>query len=343
MSAFLILYFYFAINNPERYGLTTNIIRGEYLIMKPNTLNNVAIVILNYNNANLSIQTTKHLIKDLRELHIIIVDNCSKDNSKEILSNEFYNTENVPLIFNKTNYGYAHGNNVGIEYAQSMGCIDYVAIMNPDVLLDVCIIDKLVKALEDDSNIGFITTEVYYNGVYNIPNECAWRIPTLFELVTFCTFLGYIGSHYLTKMGCSYNSQGYYSSDYYKNKRIALVDAVQGCFFMGRISTFMLVGKLDENTFLYYEENILASKIKKIGKSNAVLLGNYIHHNHHEKDVKLIKKTSKIFDMTCLHKSRGYYIKQYSRYSLFTKTALIAFLKIDYFIRKIVVSLTFED
>ena len=137
--------------------------------MATDLLENVAIIILNYNNPELTIKATRSLIDDKRGPHVIVVDNLSKDNSKVLLEYEFKNTDKVHLIFNDVNYGYAHGNNIGIDYAEKLGSIRYVGIMNPDVILSIDIIDKLVEALEDNINIGFITTEVYYNGVRQDP------------------------------------------------------------------------------------------------------------------------------------------------------------------------------
>ena len=311
--------------------------------MATDLLENVAIIILNYNNPELTIKATRSLIDDKRGPHVIVVDNFSKDNSKVLLEHEFKNTDKVHLIFNDVNYGYAHGNNIGIDYAEKLGSIRYVGIMNPDVILSIDIIDKLVESLEDNINIGFITTEVYYNGVCHIPNKCAWHLPTILQILTFYTILGYIASHFLTKLGYKYNSQGYYSEEHYKNKRIAFVDVVQGCFFMGKLSTFLNIEKLDSNTFLYYEENILASKIKKIGKRNAVLVANYIQHNHKGKDKKLLRIDSKIFDMSCLHKSRDYYIVNYSDFNDIIKSLLRIFLKIDFYFRKIGIKILYKN
>ena len=42
------------------------------------------------------------------------------------------------------------------------------------------------------------------------------------------------------------------------------VEVVSGCFFMIRKDILELVGNFDNTTFLYYEENILACKLKSI-------------------------------------------------------------------------------
>ena len=95
----------------------------------------VLIVILNYG----TFQMTINLIKELRaELEydnysIMVVDNCSPNESAEILA---ANSSALNYIFyaNKTNSGYAAGNNIGIRYGINNGYI-YTWILNNDVEL----------------------------------------------------------------------------------------------------------------------------------------------------------------------------------------------------------------
>ena len=310
--------------------------------MKKN-MENVALIILNYNSADLTIKATRHLLQFKTELKLIIVDNCSKDNSQKKLELEFKNIKNVHLVFNDTNFGYAHGNNIGISYVEKLCNIEYVGIMNPDVIVDIVTLEKLKDILQSDDTIGFLTTETYYNGKYMIPNECAWRLPSNGQLIVFCTVIGYLCRHFLTRLGFKFNFQNHYKPEHYRVKNFAYVDVVQGCFFMGKLKTFLEVGKLDENTFLYYEENILGEKVRKLGKKNAVIVNHYIQHNHQVKDASLIKRDNKIFDMTCLHNSRDYFIREYMETNIFVKMLLRGFLNLDFYLRKFVVNLTYKN
>lgn len=312
-------------------------------MMPSKSLYDVAMIVLNYNSCILTVNAVNHLLSFNSELQVIIVDNSSTDNSKKILTSEYIGISNVHLIFNDNNLGYAHGNNIGIEYARNLENIKYIGIMNPDVLADISVIEELVKVLNIHNDIGLITTAVYYNGKYFIPNQCAWRIPQIIDMLTLGTFIGYISVHFLSRFGYKSNTQGYYFPEYYSNKKLVFVDVVQGCFFMGKLDTFLVIDKLDEHTFLYYEENILAAKIRKLGKNNAVLTKHYIQHNHHEKDKSLQKRDSKIFDMTCMHNSRDYFIREYTDYNQFFKFLLRRFLNMDFYIRKMVVKILYKN
>lgn len=298
-------------------------------------LKRTAMVILNYQSPDLTISAARHLLGFGTGLRIILVDNCSGDGSKERFEKEFSGNALVHLVCNEDNRGYAHGNNVGIEYAQSLGDIDFVGIMNPDVVADADVIARLADTLEKQEEIGLITAETYYNGVYRVPNDCAWHLPTSGQLLRFCTLPGYVMNRLCKWVGKKYNDQNGYAPSYYEGKTIAPVEVVQGCFFLGQLSTLCEIGKLDEATFLYYEENILGAKLKACGLQGAVLVGNYIRHNHHEKDKSLQRRASKIFDMTCLHRSRRYYIQKYLSCHAMVKSLLLLFLDIDFEIRKL--------
>lgn len=311
--------------------------------MKKETLSDVALIILNYNTSLLTINTIRFLLDSDSDVQLVIVDNCSIDDSRNKLSKEFSNVENVHLIFNDFNKGYANGNNIGIKYAKSLNNIKIIGVMNPDVTVDISVVRKMKRILLNRQDIGLITAKTYYNGVLRSPNECAWKTPGIHNIMLMSTIVGFFVKKILNFMGKKDNFQGSYDDDYYEQEEIVKVDVVQGCFFMSRLTTLDAVHYLDDKTFLYYEENILAKKIKDINKINAVLTTDGIYHNHIEKDCRLVKRKNKIFDMACMNASRDYYILNYSSFNCI-KIYLIRFiLCIDFYIRKIVVFFLFKD
>ena len=298
-------------------------------------LGRTAIIILNYNSAHLTVSATKHLLSFNAGLHVIIVDNCSSDDSKELFETVFTHEPFVHLVYNKDNCGYAHGNNVGIDYAEKLGFIDFVGIMNPDVVADANVIARLIYALDTHKDIGLITAECCYNGIFNVPNDCAWRLPTLGQILSSTTLLGYVMKSFCKLLGWRYDGRNGYYPSYYEGKKLAEVEVVQGCFFMSRLSTLLIIDKLDESTFLYYEENILGAKVIAHGLHNAVFVGQTIHHNHQEKDKRLQRQANKIFDMTCMHGSRRHFIKKYFCCNAIVKRMILLLLDIDFAVRKL--------
>lgn len=72
---------------------------------------------------------------------------------------------------------------------------------------------------------------------------------------------------------------GEYKEEDYKKSRLE-VECVSGAFFVIKYSLLKKVGYFDENVFLFYEEDILASKLKKLGYKEISL--NNINFKHFE-------------------------------------------------------------
>lgn len=101
------------------------------------------------------------------------------------------------------------------------------------------------------------------------------------------------------------------------SEAIHSVFAVQGCFFFGRLELMRAIGGFDERTFLYYEEDILAEKVRSRGLKNAVLWDFWIEHNHQVKEASLESARQRLFHMRCEFESRCLYLREYAKYRLF--------------------------
>lgn len=211
----------------------------------------LAIIILNYNNYNLTIALVNH-IKQLK-YPICIVDNASENDSWEILNNAFGKQKEIFLIKSKTNGGYSKGNNIGIRYAiKKIPSLKYIAIMNPDIeLCDNFTFEKLCTVLEQDEQLAGITAITIFNNILDSKNTCASKLLTSKQLVIadIKGFSKIVSRHYKRLKA---NRNG-----------VAYVDKIQGCFFIIKRDAFEKIGLFDENVFLYFEEDIIAYKLKK--------------------------------------------------------------------------------
>ena len=288
-------------------------------------LNSLAVIILNYNSSELSINAAKNILNLETGAKIIVVDNCSTDNSQETLDRELGNIENVYLEFSKSNKGYAAGNNIGIRAAEKLEA-DTVLIMNPDIEVpDAQILYEMYACLAKNNDMGAVTVKTIFNGTVREPNECAWKFMTPEYLMFGGTILGkfLLKPQFLKKEEC--------------NDGVTYVDVVQGCFFMIRMDNIRAAGYLDEHTFLYTEESILAKRLEKIDKKNAVLTNFYIKHNHREKNKRLVKYKNKLFDMKCFYQSRKYYITAYSNMNRTFQIVARIVLSVDFEIKKMMI------
>ncbi len=100
----------------------------------------VSIIILNYNAGKLLLNCVESIFSSTYENYeVILVDNCSTDNSHKECKNKF---NNIHLIENPKNLGYCEGNNVGIRNASG----EYLLILNPDTIVESDLIGKFMSA-----------------------------------------------------------------------------------------------------------------------------------------------------------------------------------------------------
>ncbi len=90
----------------------------------------VCIVIVSYNVRSLLTQCIDSVHLALRGLSgdIVVVDNCSKDDTVEYLQKHY---PDVQLIVNQDNVGFAKANNQAIRQTSS----EYVLLLNPDTVV----------------------------------------------------------------------------------------------------------------------------------------------------------------------------------------------------------------
>lgn len=288
-------------------------------------MNNLAIIVLNYNSYLETIDCVRKLISFCEDFKIVIVDNSSTNDSYKIISNEFQHYTNVSVIESYENGGYGKGNNFGCRYAVAhYSDVDTLAIMNPDVRLEnIEIINNMLNTLRDNPDCAIVgASTISSDGVF-IPGYSIWNIPNDKEVVM----------NYATPLkrsrSCKMISNG-----------IAAVDCVLGAFFMTPLNKFVELGMFDENMYLYNEENVLGIKCKQKGYSVLWLINDYYIHgiskNKNEKKVNKLKKFINMQKLThASYISRRYLIRKFYK----NKTLKLLFLDFVYVICTIATTL----
>ena len=112
-----------------------------------------SIIILCYNGLGYTRQCLKSIEDCTPEPHeIILVDNGSTDGTPDFLRQYAEEHENVVLVMNDSNRGYAAGNNQGIKVAQG----DYVVLLNNDVVVTHGWLGRMIGHLEGSGEIGMV-------------------------------------------------------------------------------------------------------------------------------------------------------------------------------------------
>lgn len=110
----------------------------------------VSVVITTYDSANSIKACLTHLLgQHYQPLEVVVVDNASSDQTRELL-NQF--RDRIGIILNEQNVGFAAAQNQGFSQAKG----DWLLSLNPDVILDVDFIAQLIAASAQDGKIGTV-------------------------------------------------------------------------------------------------------------------------------------------------------------------------------------------
>lgn len=278
----------------------------------------------------MTISNAEQILQFGRNLSIVIVDNCSTDNSVVDMREHFKEEKDVYVCSSKSNSGYAAGNNYGIKFiSEQLPNVEAILISNPDIYIPcIDIIEKMYSALSENRTIGAVTVQTIYNGKIREPNECCWKYLSMSRLLMMSS----------VTLGRKVKHSRYKEFKMDENG-VCFVDVVQGCFFMSRVKSLLEIEGFDENTFLYGEEQILAKRFNRAGYYNVVLPQYYVQHNHQEKDKRLKSYDAKVKDIRHYFDSRKYYVREYMDCSKWKKFLARYVLDIDFQIKKLLLHL----
>lgn len=252
----------------------------------------IGMVIVNYNDY----ETTKRLldnVKDYKVLkEIVVVDNKSTDNSLEELRK--LKNKKITIIDSGENKGYSYALNVGCKYLIDKYKSLNIVISNSDIIIDNELDIKDLNSYISTKNVIVGPTIIQGNDLNR-----GFKIPTPWQDIK--QNIVFFGKKVLAK-------ELSYPDNYY-HKDISKVDTVSGCFFMISSKHLEDMGYFDENVFLYYEENIMGIKTKKLGKNIIVCNNVDVIHDH---SVSIDKSLKRIKKYDILKTSQEYFEKNYN-------------------------------
>ena len=252
----------------------------------------IGMVIVNYNDY----ETTKRLldnVKDYKVLkEIVVVDNKSTDNSLEELRK--LKNKKITIIDSGENKGYSYALNVGCKYLIDKYKSLNIVISNSDIIIDSELDIKDLNSYISTKNVIVGPTIIQGNDLNR-----GFKIPSPWQDIK--QNIVFFGKKVLAK-------ELSYPDNYY-HKDISKVDTVSGCFFMISSKHLEDMGYFDENVFLYYEENIMGIKTKKLGKNIIVANNVDVIHDH---SVSIDKSLKRIKKYDILKTSQEYFEKTYN-------------------------------
>lgn len=267
----------------------------------------LSIVIVNYNNKELLKNCIDSIYSNSIEnnYEIIVVDNASKDNSRELITKLF---PEVIWVQNETNTGFATANNQGFKISKGSICM----LLNNDTIILKDALDKLVQYMANNNEIGAVGPRIL-NADGSLQKSCRRAFPT------FLNSFGYFTKLY--KLMPSNKKLGSYVMSYKSDLESHEVEALSGAAMMVRKEILMKLDGLDENYFMHFEDVDLCLRIYKSGYK--------LFYVHDAEIIHLKGQSSKLrsnevidnFNNSLLY----YYKKNYSKEKNFCTNSLVYF------------------
>lgn len=237
----------------------------------------IAFVILHYKDAIVTSECMDSIIHMMKveEYRIIVVDNASQNGSLEKLKERYASCRNIDWIENCENLGFSRGNNIGYRYAKEKYDPEYILIGNNDlifqqkdfveILQQEWLHTKFDVAGPDIENLEGIHQNPHRESLCSI-GQVKKRIRNKKILLAVLKLKKRIKPlrkiQILEKI---YLQRGKRKKEVYRKERQKDVVLHGSCFIFSRSFIEREKEAFQEETFLYYEEEILALKCIKQG------------------------------------------------------------------------------
>ncbi len=211
----------------------------------------VITVVLSFNSKNY----IKGCLESLKkcDTEVVLVDAGSTDGSSEYLRTNF---SELKLISTNKNLGYAGGNNLGLKYALENN-VDYVWIVNPDVEVSSDALDEAVKVMQKGDKVAVVASKVYFAAGFEFHKE-KYKKADLGKVIWYAGATNDWDNVFAKHFGIDEVDKGQFGQE-------TEIDYASGASMLIKASVLKEIGLINENYFLYYEENDLCQRIKKAG------------------------------------------------------------------------------
>lgn len=281
------------------------------------------IIILNYNNASDTINCIKSIeAYNTTPVKYIVVDNGSTKKEGIELLDHFFSTSfqgrylsitdesptrvlpTLTFLASPTNDGYAKGNNKGLALAYDDHEIDHILIINNDILFTEDIIPVLYDKVNELDHPGMVSPLLRKRDGKRTDHNCARLCPTSWEII-----LPLFWHNRRRKKINQFQERGLILMNHPEYAKLPFfpIELPSGSCMYARKKVFQDIGGFDNDTFLYFEENILFAKLSKFNYRNYCIPD--VHATH--LGAGSTSKTSSIFLQQCMVDSADYYLRTY--------------------------------
>ncbi len=199
----------------------------------------LTIIIVTFNNEHeigpclLSVK----LVAGAFSPQIIIIDNASRDQTKNVIQNH---SRDISFIANEKNVGFTRAVNQGLAIARG----HYLLLLNPDTELLENIFDDLLPIFEKQADVGIVAPQ-FLNADGSVQPSCR-RFPRHRDV-----FYHLLALPWLFPGSGEFN---YWKMGDFDHRTRRFVDQPQGAFLLIRRKTFEEVGLLDERFPMFFSD-----------------------------------------------------------------------------------------
>lgn len=212
----------------------------------------VSVLIVNYNVKDYLLQCLRSIEQRMAgvDVEVIVVDNCSDDNSVAELEPLFPWVTWIPL---SRNVGFGRGNNAGLSHCNGR----YVLFLNPDTIIAQDTLNVMVRYMDDHADVGMAGCKVLNpDGTFQL--ACRRGFPT--PWASFCKLFGLQSLFPNSPLFAQYNQTFRSVDETYE------IDALIGAFMIGRTDDVRALGGFDPDFFMYGEDLDLCYRVQKTGR-----------------------------------------------------------------------------
>lgn len=270
--------------------------------MQAQSENNIllSIVIVTWNAEDEIEACLNSVIKYNKDIpiEIIVIDNDSKDKTKNILKNYAVQTDFVKIILNDDNKGFTLANNQGIKIAQG----DFILLLNPDTKVTENSLIKLIEQLATSGTMGAIAPQLL-NEDLTIQPSCR-TFPRYWDMFCELTLLSKIFP--MSKIFARWKM------NYFNHNEIDEVEQPMAAALMIKKNVMDKVNGFDEKYRMFFNDVDLCKSIVDAGYKIYFYPDSKIFHLKGASIYKDRKNMLKIWNDDCI----TYFKKHYNNFLL---------------------------
>lgn len=235
-------------------------------------------VVLHY----LGIEDTKECINSIlnnveyESYKIIVVDNCSPNNTGEVLKQLYKSESKIDVVLNSKNDGYAKGNNLGGIHSIKLYAPDFICVLNNDTIIEQRDFIQIIENQYDEDSFHLLGPDILSNAHSQNPfRETVLNQKMANKVIKQTKFLLLLNNLYIDKFLLIYvDLKQYFKKSKKKEKKLTKQKNVGlrgSCLIFSKDYFLSYPTLFYEKTFLFNEENIL-SYIRKRDNLTSVFL-----------------------------------------------------------------------